>query len=324
MRTFGRFLLGAILFSSICIQAQVQRVRRLTLMGSRFEITVVDKDSLKAEHSIDKAISEIIRIEDLISEWQPDTQISMVNRNAGIQPVKVDQEVVELTKTAIKFSQLTDGAFDISIAAMDKIWKFDGSMDEMPSQSSILESVKNVDYRNIEIDSANSTIYLKKKGMKIGFGSIGKGYAADRARLLLKNSGVLGGIINASGDLSTWGTQPNERAWAIGVNNPFKRGKVAAIIKNKNEISVTTSGSYEKYAEIQGKRFSHIINPKNAMPSTGLTSVTVIGPDATSANGFSTSIMVLGEDKGVELMTKFPQYKYFLITDKGKIIKKMK
>ncbi|CAD7797427.1 FAD:protein FMN transferase [Chryseobacterium aquaeductus] len=324
MRTFGRCLLGAILFSSIYIQAQIQRVRRLNLMGSRFEITVVDKDSVKAEHAIDRAIAEITRIEDLISEWQPETQISLVNQNAGIQPVKVDHEVIELTKTAIKFSQLTDGAFDISIVAMDKIWKFDGSMDEMPSQSSILESVKNVDYRNIEIDSTNSTIYLKKKGMKIGFGSIGKGYAADRARLLLKNSGVLGGIINASGDLSTWGTQPNGRTWAIGVNNPFKRGKVAAIIKNKSEISVTTSGSYEKYAEIDGKRFSHIINPKNGMPSTGLTSVTVIGPDATSANGFSTSIMVLGEESGVELMKKFPQYQYLLITDKGKIIKKMK
>lgn len=324
MRTFGRFLLGAILFYSICIQSQVQRVRRLTLMGSRFEITVVDKDSLQAEHSIDRAISEISRIENLISEWQPETQISLVNQNAGIKPVRVDQEVIELTKNALKFSQLTDGAFDISIAAMDKIWKFDGSMDEMPSQSSILESVKNVDYRNIEIDSASSTIYLKKKGMKIGFGSIGKGYAADRARLLLKNSGVLGGIINASGDLSTWGNQPNGRAWAIGVNNPFKRGKIAAIIKNNNETSVTTSGNYEKYAEVDGKRYSHIIDPKNGMPSTGLTSVTVIGSDATSANGFSTSIMVLGEEGGIELMKRFPQYRYLLITDEGKIIRKMR
>lgn len=159
--------------------------------------------------------------------------------------------------------------------------------------------------------------------MKIGFGSIGKGYAADKTRDLMKSMGVKAGIIDASGDISTWGTQPDGKPWAIGINNPFNDHKMAAILYFK-ENSVTTSGSYEKYAEIHGKRYSHIMNPKTGYPSTGLTSVTITGPNATMANGFSTSVMVLGEKEGLKLLKQFPEYHYLLITDKGKIVKNIK
>ena len=292
-------------------------------MGSRFQITLVDKDPISAERNIDKAIAEITRIENLISEWRPETQISQVNQNAGIKPIKVDKEVFDLTKKGLYFSKLTDGAFDISIVAMDKIWKFDDSMNELPSEQAIKESVRNVDYQNIILDSTNSTIFLKNPGMKIGFGSIGKGYAADKTRDLMKSMGVKAGIIDASGDISTWGNQPDGKPWAIGINNPFNDHKMAAILYFK-ENAVTTSGSYEKYAEIHGKRYSHIMNPKTGYPSTGLTSVTITGPNATMANGFSTSVMVLGEKDGLKLLKLFPEYHYLLITDKGKIIKNIK
>lgn len=292
-------------------------------MGSRFQITLVDKDSISAERNIDKAVAEITRIENLISEWRPETQISQVNQNAGIKPIKVDREVFDLTKKGLYFSKLTDGAFDISIVAMDKIWKFDDSMDELPSEQAIKESVRNVGYRNIILDSTNSTIFLRNPGMKIGFGSIGKGYAADKTRDLMKSMGVKAGIIDASGDISTWGTQPDGKPWAIGINNPFNDHKMAAILYFK-ENSVTTSGSYEKYVEIHGKRYSHIMNPKTGYPSTGLTSVTITGPNATMANGFSTSVMVLGEKEGLKLLKQFPEYHYLLITDKGKIVKNIK
>lgn len=303
--------------------AQVERSRLVTLMGSKFEITLVDKDSLSAEKNIDKSINEIRRIENLISEWKPETQISEVNRNAGIKPVKVDSEVFTLTEKGIYFSKLTDGAFDISIVAMDKIWKFDDSMNELPSEESIKNSVKNVGYQNIILDKTNSTIFLKNKGMKIGFGSIGKGYAADKTRELMKGFGIKSGLINASGDISAWGTQSDGKPWAIGINNPFKDDKIAAVLYLK-ENAVTTSGSYEKYAEINGKRYSHIMNPKTGYPSTGLTSVTVVGSNATMANGFSTSIMVLGKKEGLKLIKKFPEYQYLLITDSGKIVKSIK
>ncbi|MCT3757408.1 FAD:protein FMN transferase [Elizabethkingia anophelis] len=317
------FIRITLLLCTISISAQVQRSRLITLMGSRFQITLVDKDSISAERNIDKAVAEITRIENLISEWRPETQISQVNQNAGIKPIKVDREVFDLTKKGLYFSKLTDGAFDISIVAMDKIWKFDDSMDELPSEQAIKESVRNVGYRNIILDSTNSTIFLRNPGMKIGFGSIGKGYAADKTRDLMKSMGVKAGIIDASGDISTWGTQPDGKPWAIGINNPFNDHKMAAILYFK-ENSVTTSGSYEKYAEIHGKRYSHIMNPKTGYPSTGLTSVTITGPNAIMSNGFSTSVMVLGEKEGLKLLKQFPEYHYLLITDKGKIVKNIK
>ncbi|MBW3521672.1 FAD:protein FMN transferase [Chryseobacterium sp. NKUCC03_KSP] len=322
MKSLKNFSYLFLILSSSSIFAQIERSRVVTLMGSKFEITLVDKDSLSAEKNIDRSIDEIQRIENLISEWKPETQISEVNRNAGIKPVKVDPEVFALTEKGIYFSKLTDGAFDISIVAMDKIWKFDDSMNELPSEESIKNSVKNVGYQNIILDKTNSTIFLKNKGMKIGFGSIGKGYAADKTRELMKILGVKAGIINASGDISAWGNQPDGKPWAIGINDPFKDDKIAAILYLK-ENAVTTSGSYEKYAEIHGKRYSHIMDPKTGYPSTGLTSVTVVGPNATMANGFSTSIMVLGKKGGLKLIKKFPEYQYLLITDTGKIIKNL-
>lgn len=323
MKNLKNFSYLFLILLSSSMFAQVERNRLVTLMGSKFEIILVDKDSLSAETNIDKSINEIRRIENLISEWKPETQISEVNRNAGIKPVKVDPEVFALTEKGIYFSKLTDGAFDISIVAMDKIWKFDDSMNELPSEESIKNSVKNVGYQNIILDKTNSTIFLKNKGMKIGFGSIGKGYAADKTRELMKSLGVKAGIINASGDISAWGTQPDGKPWAIGINNPFKDDKIAAVLYLK-ENAVTTSGSYEKYAEIHGKRYSHIMNPKTGYPSTGLTSVTIVGNNATMANGFSTSIMVLGKKEGLKLIKKFPEYQYLIIEDSGKIVKYLK
>ncbi len=316
------FTLLFLVFSSSFVLAQKPVVveRQVTLMGSVFNITLVDKDSISANKNIDLTVEEISRIENLISEWQPHTQISQVNQNAGIKPVKVDKEVFDLTKRAIDYSKMSNGAFDISTVSMDKIWRFDGSMTEMPSTESVKKSISNVDYHNISLDSINSTIFLKNKGMKIGFGSIGKGYAADKGRELMQKKGIKAGIVNASGDIATWGTQPNGKPWAIGIRNPFKRQKVAKILKLKNS-AVATSGSYEKYAEIDGVRFSHIINPKTGFPATGLTSVTIYGPSSEFCNALSTSIMVLGEKEGLKLAQKFPEYRYLLITDEGKIKK---
>lgn len=304
----------------ISANAQTVGVRDTILMGSKFKITLVDKDSISTEKNINKAIDEIIRIEKLISDWKPDSQVSQVNQNAGIKPIKVDKEVFELTKRAIYFSEITNGGFDISFAAMDKIWKFDGSMEILPTQEEINKAIAKIGYQNIVLDEENSTIFLKLSGMKIGFGSIGKGYAAQKTRNFMQNLGIKAGIIDASGDMTTWGNQPDNSLWKIGVINPFKRYKTADILTMKNG-AVTTSGDYEKFILIDGKRYSHIINPKTGYPVTGLTSVTVIGPDAEMCNGYSTSIMVLGKEKGLELIHQNPDYGAMLITDSGKIIR---
>jgi thiamine biosynthesis lipoprotein len=308
-----------ILFS-FTSNSQVLRKRTTLLMGGRFDITIVAKDSLTAEQNIDEVIAEITRIEYLISDWKPTTQISEVNQNAGIRPVKVDREVFELTQRAIHFSEITNGGFDISFAAMDRIWKFDGSMTEMPSAEAIKKSVEKVGYKNIILDSVHSTIYLKLKGMKIGFGALGEGYATDKCRTMMRSKGIVAGIINGSGDMSCWGKQPNGKDWKIGITNPFNTDKLIDIVPINNG-AITTSGSYEKFVVLDGKRYSHIINPATGYPATGLCSVTVLGPNAETANGLSTSIMVLGKKYGLELLNRFPEYSCVMITDKGKVIK---
>lgn len=312
---YSFFIIFTLFFAVQKSKAQVLLKKQTTLMGSIFNFTVVDKDSTLAKSHIAEVITEIDRIENLISEWRPETQISKVNQNAGIKAVKVDREVFELTKRAIDYSKITDGAFDISIAALDKIWKFDGSMDVLPSEEAIKKSIEHVGYQYIILDSINCTIFLAKKGMKIGFGSIGKGYAADKGKELLMAKGVMGGIVNASGDLASWGKQTNGKPLIVGITNPFKRNLIYKKILLKDN-AVVTSGSYEKFAEINGIRYSHIINPKTGYPATGLVSVTVIGPSAEFANALSTSIMVMGKKEGLKLLKKYPNYKGILIEDK--------
>ncbi|GAB3943178.1 FAD:protein FMN transferase [Spirosoma harenae] len=304
--------------SSLSATAQVLRKRTVKLMGSRFDITLAAEDSLTAEKNIDTVIAEVTRIENLISDWRPETQISQVNKNAGIQPVRVDAEVFSLTERALHFSKITNGAFDISFAAMDRIWKFDGSMTEMPSPEAIKKSVANVGYKNIVLDRKQSTIFLKQKGMKIGFGALGEGYAADRCRDMMLAHGIKSGIVNGSGDMSTWGGQPDGSDWTIGITNPLHNDTIFAIIPLK-QSAVVTSGSYEKFVVFNGKRYAHIINPKTGYPATGVSSVTVFGPSAEKANGFSTSLMVLGKEAGLKLLKKYPEYQYILITDDGRI-----
>jgi len=287
-------------------------------MGSRFDITTVAKDKTTALAHIDTAVAEITRIENLISDWIPETQVSEINRNAGIAPVKVDRELLELTRQAIHYSKLTGGAFDISFAAADKIWKFDGSMETLPSAETIRESVKKIGYKNIVIDTEKSTIFLKLPGMKIGFGSIGKGYAADKAKELLVSKGVAAGIINASGDMNTWGKDPNGKAWTVGITNPMKKDKILSVFPISDR-AVVTSGNYEKFVMIGRKRYAHIIDPRTGWPASGISSVTVFAENAEMANGLSTAIVVLGKNAGLKMMEQFPLVRVIIIDDNGKV-----
>ena len=307
-------------FFTISGSAQTLRKRTTLLMGSRFDISISARDSLTAEQCIDTVIAEISRIENLISDWKSDSQISEVNENAGIRPVKVDKEVFELTKRAVHLSKISHGAFDVSFAAMDRIWKFDGSMTEMPGPEQIKRSVEKIGYKHIILDSLNGTIYLERKGMKIGFGALGEGYAADQCRAMMIKKGIPAGIVNGSGDMSTWGKQPDGKNWSVGITNPFHKDKFFALVPLPVNSAIVTSGSYEKFVIFNGTRYSHIINPVTGYPATGLCSVTVIGPSAEMANGFSTTIMVLGQEAGLKLLKNFPEFSCILFTDTGKFI----
>lgn len=240
---FKLFLLVFISQISV-IQAQGIYKRSLGLMGSDFDITVVASNQIEANKYIDMAVAEITRIENLISSWKPSSQTSKINRNAGIEPVVVDKELFNLIKRSKAISKLTDGAFDISFAAIDKIWVFDGKESLKPDQEIIEASVKHIGYQNIILSQENYTVFLKEKGMKIGFGAIGKGYAADKAKSLLEAKGVSGGIINSSGDMNAWGIQPDGSACKVAITNPMDKTKNYGTFYLKGE-AVVTSGNYE-------------------------------------------------------------------------------
>ncbi len=288
-------------------------------MGSRFDITVVAPDSIEAHSFIDLAVAEITRIEKLISSWDPNSQTSEINRNAGIKAVKVDRELFDLIDRSLGISKLTDGAFDISYASMDKIWKFDGSMTKMPTEDEIKSSVSKIGYKNILLDKENSTVFLVNIGMKIGFGAIGKGYAADKAKKLLMSKGVVAGIINASGDMNTWGKQTNGEPWKVAITNPLDKNKAFALLPITNG-AVVTSGNYEKFVVFNGVRYSHIIDPRNGYPATGIISATVFAPKAEMADALATSIFVMGMEIGLNRINQIPNVECIIIDEKGQII----
>jgi thiamine biosynthesis lipoprotein len=308
------------LFCGIISQAQTPFKETLMLMGNRFEITVVAQDSSEAKGYINLAVTEMSRIEKLISSWDPNSQTSEINRNAGIKPVKVDLEFFNLIEHCIAISMITDGAFDISYASMDRIWKFDGSMTEMPSEEAIKNSVAKVGYQNILLDPNETTVFLKLPGMKIGFGAIGKGYAADKAKALLIDKGVYSGIINASGDMNTWGRQPNREHWKVAITNPMDKNKAFGLLPIK-EGAVVTSGNYEKYVTFNGQRYSHIIDPRTGYPTKGILSVTVFSPKAELADALATSIFVLGIEIGIDRINQLAKTECIIIDDAGNIHK---
>jgi thiamine biosynthesis lipoprotein len=313
-----RFLFVFILGIGHHCFSQSSYTRTLKLMGSRFDITVVAQDSLEGAGYIDLAVAEITRIEKNISSWDPTSQTSAINANAGVVATKVDQELFDLIKRAIGISKLTDGAFDITYASMDKIWKFDGSMKEMPSQDQIASSVAKVGYRHIRLQEADRSVFLENKGMKIGFGAIGKGYAADKAKELLIRKGVTAGIINASGDMNTWGLQPNGEEWKVAITNPLNKNKVFAVLPIK-QGAVVTSGNYEKYVTFNGKRYSHIIDPRTGYPATGIISATIFAPSAELADALATSVFVMGIEAGLDRINQMGGIECLIIDDQGEI-----
>lgn len=291
----------------------------LRLMGNQFTITVVSPTKTEAESHINAAIEEIRRIERLLTTFDENSQTCLINNNAGISPVEVDTEVVELIERSIGISKITQGAFDISYGSIDKtLWNFDRNMTQLPSREEALKMVHLIDYRNILVDKENSTVFLRNKGMRIGFGGIGKGYAAEMAKRLLLQKGVGSGIINASGDLSAWGHQPSGRPWRIGISNPDFPEDIFSYLDISGK-AVATSGNYEKYVMINGKKYSHTIDPKTGLPISGIKSVTIISSNAEFADAMATPIAVMGIKAGLYLVNQIPELHCIIIDDDNQL-----
>lgn len=289
------------------------------LMGNRFEITVVAADETWAREKIALAIAEIRRIEKLLTTFDEASQTNQINKMAGIGPVTVDREVFDLIKRSLKISSVTDGAFDITYGSIDKkLWNFDRTMTHLPDDETAKNMVRLINYRHVILNDQECSVLLKEKGMRIGFGGIGKGYAADRAKALLVQEGVHSGIVNASGDLITWGLQADQQPWTIGIAHPDDARSAFSWL-NISDRAIATSGNYEKYVLIGGQKYSHTINPKTGLPVTGIKSVTIISPYAEIADAMATPVMVLGVRAGLDLINQIQHLACIIIDDNNSI-----
>lgn len=287
----------------------------LKLMGNRFEISVVTPNKTRAKECIHAAVEEIRRIEKLLTTFNEASQTNLVNRNAGIRPVKVDKEVFDLVKRSKKISELTQGAFDITYGSIDKrFWNFDQTMTCLPDRQTAKNLVRLINYKNVVLDQNNLTVFLKEKGMRIGFGGIGKGYAAEKAKLLLKEMGIENGIVNAAGDLTAWGHQPGGKPWTIGIADPNITRHAFSYLE-LTDTSIATSGNYEKFVMINGKKYSHTIDPKSGFPVTGIKSVTIISPNAEIADAMATPVMIMGTQVGIDMINQLNGIECIIIDD---------
>ncbi len=289
------------------------------LMGNQFHIGAVSSNEELANSALNEAVQEIKRIEEKLSTYKEHSETNLINNNAGITPVLVSEETIALIERAIKISDLTQGAFDITYGGLDKkFWNFDKEMKELPNIEDAQKAVSLINYRNIEIDKKESTVFLKQKGMRIGFGGIGKGYAADAAKKVMISMGINSGVVNASGDMTVWGLKPEGEKWSIGIAHPSYQNAFFSKMEITNH-SVATSGNYEKYVMIGGKRYSHTIDPKTGMPIKGVKSITTICPYAEFADAIATPIMVMGIEKGLNLVNQINGLECIIFDDEDKI-----
>jgi thiamine biosynthesis lipoprotein len=287
----------------------------MLLMGNHFEITVVCENEKEGHELIQAAVNEIKRIENKLTTFSNQSETYQINEAAGIKPVKVSDETFFLIQRSQRISAITQGAFDISYGSIDKsLWNFDTSMTHLPDEATAKKMVRLINYRNIILDEKERTVFLKEKGMRIGFGGIGKGYAAEKAKELLKNYGVTSGIVNASGDLTAWGVQPNGKPWTIGIVNPNLKHQIFSYI-NITNMAVATSGTYEKFILIDGVKYSHTINPRTGLPVRGIKSVTIITPNAEIADAMATPVSVMGIEAGLHMINQIKDIEAIVIDD---------
>ena len=296
----------------------MQFKKNIRLMGNQFEFTLIDKNENNANETFEIAIQEIKRIETLLTTFSDTSITYKINENAGISAVSVDDEVFQLIKRCQFISKITQGAFDISYGSLDKrFWNFDLNMTSLPDPKVAKKAVELINYENILLDETHKTVFLKNKGMRIWFGGIGKGYAAEMAKKKLIENNVLNGIVNASGDLTAWGFQENGEAWTIGVADPNQRKSIFSTFKITNK-AVATSGNYEKFITINNKRYSHTIDPKTGYPISGIKSVTILAENAEIADALATPVTVMGIEVGMNFINQLKTIGCIIIDDNDK------
>lgn len=294
------------------------------VMNTIAKIIAVAQDEKTAQTAINAAFAEIYRLEKLMNRFDANSQLSLVNRTAAKEPVKVDPALFDILQKSIYYSKLTDGAFDITVGPLVDMWRKCAEANSMPSEQELADVKKIIGYDKIILDANNCSVKLAAEGMRLDLGGIAKGFAADKAVAIMKNCGAAGGLVDLGGQIGCFGSTQTGGKWLIGIRNPSKDAENKILMKLElTDMAVSTSGNYERFYKIAGKKFSHIFNPQTETSADIISSDTVICPDGTQADALSTAVNVMGTAKGLELIQKIQNTEVIIIPleDKSKMIK---
>jgi thiamine biosynthesis lipoprotein len=271
-------------------------------MGTTFRIVLYAPDEATAQKAAKAAFARVAGLNLIMSDYRPDSELMKLCEKAGGPPVEVSVDLFEVLKKSEEFARLTDGAFDVSISPVVRLWRKARRTREMPKAEEIKKALELVDYRKIKLDAKGRTVQLLLMGMLLDLGGIAKGYAADAALTVLRQHGITRALVAAGGDIAVGDAPPDAPGWKVGIaplKNPQAEPEHYLLLKN---AGVSTAGDSEQFVEIAGKRYSHIIDPKTGLGLVGRRSVTVVAPNATISDGLDTGLCVLGVERGLKIV----------------------
>lgn len=288
-------------------------------MGTEVQVVIRAEpaEKEKAEATALAALNEIKRIEAMMTDWDDASDLSAVNKAAGDRPIHAPAELLELLATSKQISELTHGAFDVTYAGAGQFWDFKARPPHIPDAGTIADAIRFIDYRKLEVDLDAGTAFLPMKGMKIGLGGIAKGYAVDRASALIKAAGFKHHAIKAGGDMKISGRW-NHKLWSVAIRDPRDRDGVVAVLPVAN-TALSTSGDYERYFELDGVRYAHILDPRTGWPVQHVRSVTIVARDAVITDGLAKGVFVLGPVEGLKLAEDLPEVEAVVIDGDGNL-----
>ena len=319
MHPLRRAACGVALVTGGCFAAASQAEwfqREAAIMGTRVAVELWADDADAGRDAIEAVLSEMRRVDALMSHYKPDSELSRVNQGAALAPVPVAPELSALIGKALQLSRLTDGAFDITYASVGYLYDYRRHV--RPSEDQIESGLGAVNWRLVEVDRGASTVHFARDGVRIDLGGIAKGHAVDRAIGVLQSSGIAHAIVTAGGDSRIIGDRFG-RPWMVGIRHPDDAERVIVRMPVVDE-AISTSGDYERYFDEDGERYHHIIDPRTGRSAGEVRSVTIIGPDATTTDGLSTSVFVLGPERGLELVARMPGVEAVIVRRDGKVL----
>lgn len=316
------FIIGLLLAGIIWRQysaagVQTYQQSRL-LLDTVVDLRVVASDKSQAEAALEDAFAEMQRVEHLFSKYREASQIFLINQHAGQQPVSVTDEIGELLRRALGYSERTDGLFDVRIGPLVELWGIGTERETVPGFEELEQVLAGLTSTELEIRTAND-VFLSHPQGSLDLGGIAKGYSIDRAIEVLKQHGITSALLNAGGDIRCIGGKSDGSAWRIGVKHPRDKG-ILAIVELKN-MAVATSGDYERFFLRQGIRYHHLLDPRNGLPARNCQSVTILAPSAELADVMATAVFIMGPERGLEFLEAHVELEGMIVGADGEIVK---